>query len=62
MGAGCSGSIVNPAGYELQSFTVQEMQEQADYALPYMEQEGQNVSIPFRVIDTIGPAYQSTAT
>nr|WP_186322975.1 serine hydrolase [Paenibacillus xylanexedens] len=48
--------LLTPLGMNSSLFTVQEMQEQADYALPYMEQEGQNVSIPFRVIDTIGPA------
>ncbi|MFC9707080.1 serine hydrolase [Paenibacillus sp. NPDC056933] len=49
-------SLFNPLGMNSSVFSVDEMQLQPDFALPYMEKDGQNIRIPFRKIDAVGPA------
>jgi CubicO group peptidase (beta-lactamase class C family) len=48
--------LLSPLGMNSSLFTVEEMQQQTDFAMPYMERDGHNVKIPFRIIDVIGPA------
>ncbi|MGX1827102.1 serine hydrolase [Paenibacillus taichungensis] len=49
-------SLFNPLGMNSSVFSVDEMQNQSDFAFPYMDQNGENTRIPFRKIDAVGPA------
>ncbi|SLK03784.1 MULTISPECIES: serine hydrolase [unclassified Paenibacillus] len=49
-------SLFNPLGMNSSVFSVDEMQNQPDFAFPYMDQNGENTRIPFRKIDAVGPA------
>ncbi|MGD0032601.1 serine hydrolase [Paenibacillus illinoisensis] len=48
--------LFEPLGMTSSLFSVEEMQLQPDFAVPYMEKDGENVRIPYRNIDAIGPA------
>jgi CubicO group peptidase (beta-lactamase class C family) len=48
--------ILEPLGMTSSNFSVAGMQKMRDYALPYSRREKQTIDIPFRDIDTIGPA------
>ncbi|CAM3040024.1 serine hydrolase [Paenibacillus taichungensis] len=49
-------SLFNPLGMNSSVFSIDEMQNQSDFAFPYMDQNGENTRIPFRKIDAVGPA------
>ncbi|MFE6075379.1 serine hydrolase [Paenibacillus sp. NPDC057886] len=49
-------SLFNPLGMNSSVFSVDEMQNQPDFAFPYMNQNGERTRIPFRKIDAVGPA------
>ncbi|WP_315794874.1 serine hydrolase [Paenibacillus sp. BIC5C1] len=49
-------SLFNPLGMNSSVFSVDEMQNQPDFAFPYMDQNGENTRIPFRKLDAVGPA------
>lgn len=49
-------SLFSPLGMNSSVFSVDEMQNQPDFAFPYMDQNGENTRIPFRKIDAVGPA------
>lgn len=48
--------LFNPLGMNSSVFSVDEMQNQPDFAFPYIDQNGENTRIPFRKIDAVGPA------
>ncbi|MGG4130370.1 serine hydrolase [Paenibacillus illinoisensis] len=48
--------LFEPLGMKSSLFSVEEMQLQPDFSVPYMEKDGENVRIPYRNIDAIGPA------
>lgn len=48
--------LLEPLGMTSSLFSVEEMQLQPDFAVPYMEKDGENVRIPYRNINAIGPA------
>ncbi len=48
--------ILEPLKMERSNFSVEVSQEDRDHALPYREDDGEILAIPFRVIDTMGPA------
>ena len=48
--------IFVPLGMTDSNFSVSDSQQSPDFALPYMEKEDKVIEIPFRNIDTIGPA------
>ncbi len=60
--AGCSWEefvrqrIFTPLGMTRSQFAVAESQQSADYATPYQEKDGAITPMPFRTINTIGPA------
>ncbi|OPG94056.1 hypothetical protein B2I21_32815 [Chryseobacterium mucoviscidosis] len=49
-------SLFNPLGMNSSVLSVDEMQNQPDFAFPYMDQNGESTRIPFRKIDAVGPA------
>ncbi|QLG42203.1 serine hydrolase [Paenibacillus sp. E222] len=49
-------SLFNPLGMNSSVFSVDEMQNQPDFAFPYIDQNGESTRIPFRKIDAVGPA------
>lgn len=48
--------IFLPLGMSNSNFSVDDSQKAPDFALPYMEKDDKVIEIPFRNIDTIGPA------
>ncbi len=48
--------IFGPLGMKDSNFSVEDSQKVQDYALPYLERDDEVIEIPFRNIDTIGPA------
>lgn len=48
--------IFGPLGMNDSNFSVEDSKKAPDFALPYMEKEGKVIEIPFRNIDTVGPA------
>ena len=48
--------IFMPLGMSNSNFSVNDSQKAPDFALPYMEKDDKVIEIPFRNIDTIGPA------
>ena len=48
--------LLDPLGMKDSNFSVNDSQKAADFALPYMEKEDKVIEIPFRNIDTVGPA------
>lgn len=54
--------ILEPLGMRATNFSVRVTQQGEDYALPYREKEGQIQSIPFRNIDSVGPAGSINST
>jgi len=48
--------ILNPLGMKNSNFSVATSQQAPDFALPYKEEKDEVKEIPFRNIDTIGPA------
>ena len=48
--------LFEPLGMKSSLFSVEEMQLQPDFAVPYMEKDGENIRIPYRNIDAVGPA------
>ena len=48
--------IFLPLGMSNSNFSVDDSQRAPDFALPYMEKDDKVIEIPFRNIDTIGPA------
>ncbi|MDQ0170374.1 serine hydrolase [Paenibacillus tundrae] len=49
-------SLLRPLGMNSSVLSVDLMQLQPEYALPYMEKDEQHIRIPYRNVDTIGPA------
>lgn len=49
-------SLLRPLGMDSSVLSVDLMQLQSEYALPYTEKDEQHIRIPYRNIDTIGPA------
>lgn len=48
--------IFGPLGMNDSNFSVEDSKKAPDFALPYMEKEDKVIEIPFRNIDTVGPA------
>ena len=48
--------IFVPLGMNNSNFSVNDSQKASDFALPYMEKDDKIIEIPFRNIDTVGPA------
>jgi CubicO group peptidase (beta-lactamase class C family) len=48
--------ILNPIGMKNSNFAVAESQKSSDFASPYTLKDKTAIDIPFRVIDTVGPA------
>lgn len=48
--------IFMPLGMSNSNFSVDDRQKAPDFALPYMEKDDKVIEIPFRNIDTVGPA------
>ena len=48
--------IFMPLGMSNSNFSVNDSQKSPDFACPYMEKDGKVIEIPFRNIDTMGPA------
>ncbi len=48
--------IFMPLGMTNSNFSVNDSQKALDFALPYMEKDDKVIEIPFRNIDTVGPA------
>ncbi len=48
--------IFGPLGMNGSNFSVEDSKKAPDFALPYMEKEDKVIEIPFRNIDTVGPA------
>ena len=48
--------ILNPIGMKNSNFAVAESQKSSDFASPYTLKDKAAIDIPFRVIDTVGPA------
>jgi CubicO group peptidase (beta-lactamase class C family) len=48
--------IFEPLGMTSSNFSVEDSKKSDDYSLPYQKKEGQVVEIPFRNIDSVGPA------
>lgn len=48
--------ILDPLGMKDGNFSVEDSKKAPDFALPYMEKDERIIEIPFRNIDTIGPA------
>jgi CubicO group peptidase (beta-lactamase class C family) len=48
--------LLEPLGMAGSNFSVQVSQQQPDYALPHKEQDDTVVAIPFRSLDSVGPA------
>jgi CubicO group peptidase (beta-lactamase class C family) len=48
--------IFMPLGMTNSNFSVNDSQKAPDFALPYMEKDDKIIKIPFRNIDTVGPA------
>ncbi|NQT81016.1 MAG: serine hydrolase [Candidatus Aminicenantes bacterium] len=48
--------IIVPLGMNNSNFSVNDSQKDIDFALPYMEKDDKIIEIPFRNIDTVGPA------
>lgn len=48
--------IFDPLGMNDSNFSVEDSKKAQDFALPYMEKDEKIIEIPFRNIDTIGPA------
>jgi len=48
--------IFMPLGMTKSNFSVNDSQKALDFALPYMEKDDKIIKIPFRNIDTVGPA------
>jgi len=48
--------IFEPLGMKESNFSVEDSKKAADFALPYMEKDEKVIEIPFRNIDTVGPA------
>jgi CubicO group peptidase (beta-lactamase class C family) len=48
--------ILDPIGMKKSNFAVTESQKSADFAVPYTLEDKTAIDIPFRIIDTIGPA------
>ena len=48
--------IFMPLGMSSSNFSVNDSQKSPDFALPYMEKDDKVIEIPFRNIDTMGPA------
>jgi CubicO group peptidase (beta-lactamase class C family) len=48
--------IFEPLGMTSSNFSVGDSKKSADYSLPYEKKEGKVVEVPFRDIDSIGPA------
>jgi len=48
--------IFGPLGMNDSNFSVEDSKKAPDFALPYMEKDDKVIEIPFRNIDTVGPA------
>jgi len=48
--------IFDPLGMNDSNFSVQDSKKASDFALPYLERKDKVLEIPFRNIDTVGPA------
>ena len=48
--------IFEPLGMASSNFSVEDSKKSDDYSLPYQKKEGKVVEVPFRNIDSIGPA------
>ena len=48
--------IFGPLGMDDSNFSVEDSKKAPDFALPYMEKDDKVIEIPFRNIDTVGPA------
>jgi CubicO group peptidase (beta-lactamase class C family) len=48
--------IFGPLGMNDSNFSVEDSKKALDFALPYMEKDDKVIEIPFRNIDTVGPA------
>jgi CubicO group peptidase (beta-lactamase class C family) len=48
--------IFGPLGMNDSNFSVEDSKKASDFALPYMEKDDKVIEIPFRNIDTVGPA------
>jgi CubicO group peptidase (beta-lactamase class C family) len=48
--------LLDPLGMKDSNFSVEDSKKAEDFALPYMEKDDKVIEIPFRNIDTVGPA------
>ena len=48
--------ILEPLSMDSSNFSVEDSKKAPDFALPYMEKDDKVIEIPFRNIDTVGPA------